>query len=219
MEEQGHWEWRGFGGASPDFLRRFTELPLVSESSIVEDFYLWAPGLDVNTKIRSGAQSGLKFKRFIDEECSLEKWLERPTEIFSFPLAEEAWKMLANTLGKVNVELPEYPPERLTPQKTLEYVVEAGVQHVRVEKERETRLWEGPHGGVEVEWVSVSAPQPIISIGLENREASRLVDNTEDDQLQENVHSAFKALGLEYEPLHVMSYMEAIEIWAGEEKI
>lgn len=219
MEHQGHWEWRGFGGASPDFLNLFSELPLFSESSVVEDFYLWAPGLSVNTKIRSGAESGLKFKRFINVDANLEKWLEHPSEIFEFPLSKSAWEILVDTFKEVGIALPGYPNGRLTPQNTLDILVEAGVKKIKVEKERETRVWSGPFGEVEIEWASISSPQTIISIGVENRQGLGSAESLGDEQYKKNVQAALETFNLRAEPLHVINYMDAIEVWAKDKKI
>ena len=81
-----HWEWRGFGDLSPQRLARVRQLPLLFErSQEVVDRYLWAPGCELNVKLRFG---DFKIKRLISRAGrGVEEWLEDPAENHSFPIA------------------------------------------------------------------------------------------------------------------------------------
>lgn len=218
MTNELHWEWRGFGGVSGRFIKQYCELPLIIDSEIIKDLYLVIPDLYVNTKFRTGAEGGLKFKRLRKREGDFEKWLEDTEELYDFPLDNTAWKNLSNTLQQVGRDLPEYPQERPDRETTLEYLMNAGCKPLEVEKNRESRLLKVSDGQVKVEWACLSKPQSMISIGIENwsdSEPNRKNDTAKKNELSE----AIKILNLDHEPLKTMNYLDAVKIWAEGNKI
>jgi hypothetical protein len=102
-----HWEWRAFGS-----------VPLSTVLHVVNrcdkhfgpedsgnqhtDEYLWAPGCDVNVKLRD---KELKFKRLLEKtEDGCELWTEEEDEMFPFPLADAALDFIRSHM---KVALPE----------------------------------------------------------------------------------------------------------------
>jgi hypothetical protein len=98
---------------------------------------------------------------------------------------------------------------------TLEYLQNRGCKTVRVTKAREARLWPGSHGNIKVEWACISAPQAIVSIGLETWSEDTGGESVNDSQAAEAILAAINGLGLHQEPLQVMNYMEAVAVWAA----
>jgi|GEM_PF-1779345 len=218
MTTELHWEWRGFGGVSSRFIQQFCDLPLVAEAEVVEDLYLLIPDLYINTKFRTGAEGGLKFKRLKKKDSDFEKWLEDTDELFDFPLSYSAWKTFRNTLKKVDLDLPEYPAEPLDRDTTLDYLTSTGCKPVQVKKNRESRLLKVSGGKVKIEWVCVAKPQSLISIGIENWtdfDAKPKNDVSKKNDLIE----AIETLMLEREPLKIVNYLDAVKMWAAGKKI
>jgi hypothetical protein len=213
MAEGIHWEWRGFGGVSARFVRLYSGLPDLFDSQTVEDLYLWIPGLEVNAKFRTGAEGGLKFKRIKKIDGDLEKWFENPEELFDFPLSERAWGALSQMLKTVNLTLPKAPDGAISRQRAEKLLREAGCRPLLVKKNREAKSWQGPNGAVKVEWACISEPESIVSIGLENwvNEGS---EELNDETAKADLSSAIEFMGLKSEPLRIMNYMEAVEMWA-----
>jgi hypothetical protein len=218
MTNELHWEWRGFGGVSGRFIEQYCDLPLITDSEIIKDLYLVIPELYVNTKFRTGAEGGLKFKRLKKREGDFEKWLEDTDELFDFPLDSSAWETFRDTLQQVGRDLPEYPQKNPDRETTLKYLVNAGCKPLEVEKNRESRLLEVSEGQVKVEWACLSKPQSLISIGIENWSDSGR--NSKNDAAQKNeLTEAIKKLNLDKEPLKAMNYLDAVKIWAEGDKI
>lgn len=218
MTDELHWEWRGFGGVSGSFVDQYCELPLIIDSENVKDLYLVIPDLYINTKFRTGAEGGLKFKRLKKREGSYEKWLEDTDELFDFPLDRSAWETFRDTLQRAGRDLPEYPKERLDRETTLEYLMNAGCKPLEVEKNRESRLLQVSDGQVKVEWACLSKPQSLISIGIENWSVSD--GHLKNDAAKKNqLSEAIKVLSLDREPLKIMNYLDAVKIWAEGNKI
>lgn len=219
-----HWEWRGFGAVSSNFVNQFCNLnlafPKFPDPQVVNDIYLWVPGLEENVKFRPDIpQEPFKFKYIQDKDKYLEKWEENPEDIYKIPLSEQAWEKLSETLAKVNVTLSPYPSVEADAETTLNMLTKAGVIKITVKKVRESRLWEGPNDMVKVEWVCISSPQAIISIGLENWENKPGSQVLPDRQAKEDINSALEDLGINKEPLKPMNYLEAIKVWASKEII
>lgn len=214
MTQGLHWEWRGFGGVSGSFVKQYCDLPLILEPQKVEDLYIWIPGLEVNAKLRTGAEGGLKLKRIRDKDGSFEKWYENPEELFDFPLTSRAWASLSDVLKPVNIHLTENPDSELTREKTINLLTEAGCKTVLVKKNRENKKWEASNGDVKIEWASISAPQPLISIGVENW-AGEEAEELNDELAKQDLSAAIEFFELKSEPLQIMNYMEAIELWSG----
>lgn len=218
MAHGTHWEWRGFGGVKSSFAKYYYDLPLYIEPHQVEDLYLWIPGLSVNSKFRSGAENGLKFKRPKDKDGPFEKWIEDPEEIFAFPLSEQAWNKLSSVIETAYLKLPSYPQETLDRSTTQKYLNDAGCKTVTVNKHRETRIWNAPNGDVLIEWTALSEPQSVITIGLENSEDFHSADFT-DEMAKSDLKAAIAFFDLDKQPLHVMNYVDALKIWSAEQKI
>lgn len=213
-----HWEWRGFGNISNRFSQLYHELPLLFKTQVVEDSYLWIPGLSVNAKLRSGADGDLKFKRLKERDGELEKWFEKPEEIFDFPLSINAWTTLSEVLKTVNIKLSDWTSELQGRDEILDMLKKKGCRIVSMIKQREARLLTTKHTDIKVEWASVSGPQQLISIalesGFENPDKS-----LSDEEAKKGLLTAIQELELQTEALQVMSYLKAIEKWAKGEKL
>lgn len=219
MTQGLHWEWRGFGAVSGSFVKNYSDLPLLFHQQVVEDLYLWIPGLEVNAKFRTGAEGGLKFKRIREKDGNFEKWFENPNELFAFPLNVEAWKTLSNMLETVDIHLPESPDGELTRQKSENLLKEAGCKTILVNKNREAKKWRAPNGVVKIEWACISTPQPVVSIGLENECDGDEYAELSDQSAKEDLSAAIDIFELNREPLHIMNYMEAVECWSADKLI
>lgn len=209
-----HWEWRGFGAVSDAFLDRYTGLKVQFGPQEVEDLYIWSPNLQINIKLRKGAEEGLKIKRFVSRDGRLQRWTEDPDDLFAFPLAEPAWHALARELATVNLALSAYPETPIGRGRLLEILAEAGCKTVLVSKHRDGRCWQGPDGTLLVEWATIHKPQPILSIGLESLDTELKTAGPADEQAKAAILAAITALGLEKEPLKEMNYMDAVSLWA-----
>ncbi|HVR74492.1 MAG TPA: hypothetical protein VMT52_09180 [Planctomycetota bacterium] len=195
-----HWEWRGFGSLPSALSDRLEALPLKFDSAQeLTDEYLWAPGLTVNVKLRLG---DLKVKRSIERSGGLERWLEDPLENYAFPLEDRVLDALARDL---DILLPAVGRGPVTRGALLDLLRRADppVQLVAVKKRRWQRLWGagGAGGAVTVEIAEISSPERTASVGIEHAERAR-------------VEEARDALGLA-EALNVMSYLEALPLWAA----
>lgn len=213
-----HWEWRGFGSVSSRFEKLYGEFPLLFETQVVEDSYLWIPGLSVNAKFRSGADGDLKLKRLQDKDGELEKWVENPEEIFDFPLSSKAWTTLSEILKTVNIELPDWTEEVQSRDEILDMLKKKGCRIVSMIKQRDARLLKTKYADIKVEWASISGPQKLTSIALESG-FENPEQNLTDKKAKEGLLATIQELELQTEPLQVMSYLEAIEKWAKGEKI
>lgn len=219
MTEGLHWEWRGFGTVTGRFVKSYCDLPILFEQQEVEDLYLWIPGLEVNAKFRTGAEGGLKLKRIRDRDGCFEKWHEDPGEIFDFPLNPRAWKSLSDVLKTANLHLPDSPDEEITRERAVKLLTESGCKTLLVKKTREAKKWQAPNGFVKLEWASVSGPQPVVSIGLENWYDEDAPAELSDESAKKDLSSAVDFFELNREPLKIMNYMKAVELWSDEQFI
>lgn len=209
-----HWEWRGFGEASERLVGALGDLEDLFPRQEVVDRYLWIPRLTVNVKLRSGVQDGLKFKRLLARSEELELWHEDPGELYDFPLARAAWERLASELRKVGLTLRASPEEPTDLSATLEYLrtLDERITVVEVRKERQAWAWPGPPGAVKVELAKITAPEHVLSVGLESWADEK--DPVEAGGEQASLLAARLGLGLEDESLRPLSYLDATEIWA-----
>lgn len=209
-----HWEWRGFGKGSERLLDAIRRLEDLFTRQKVVDRYLWIPRLTVNVKLRSGVQDGLKFKRLLARVEELELWHEDPEELYDFPLGPAAWDRLTSELRKAGLNLQSLPEEPTDLLVTLGHLraLDERITIVEVRKERQAWLWPGPPGAVKVELASITSPEEVLSIGLENWGLSEEPD--EANRGQKALLAARLELGLESEALRALSYLDATEIWA-----
>lgn len=198
-----HWEWRAFGEVPPAFDVAFRNLEPRYPPQEVTDTYLWAPGMEVNVKFRTGAEGGLKFKRLLERDGDLEKWLENPDEVFPFPLSASAWAALEAALSPAGIRIPEGDRAGADRPAVESLLQRAGGRLVRVAKRRETRTWTGGSRRVLVERAEIREPEPCVSVALETGEASK-----------RDLRDAVSALSLASPALEVMNYMAAVERWA-----
>lgn len=213
-----HWEWRGFGGVSSRFADIFAQLTPQIHSHEVQDVYIWVPGLEVNAKFREGTKEGLKFKYHIKTEDDFELWEENKQGLFGFPLTRDAWKRLSGVLERAGVVLPDYPSEAPTSDQLLSFLTDIGCTYMRVQKQRESRLWKTNDSQILVEWTCISKPQYCISIGLETWSDDPDSDAS-DQQALAQLQSAVKKLQLKKEPLRILSYLDAVKLWCNGNKI
>ena len=209
-----HWEWRGFGEGSERLSGVIRGLEDLFPRQEVVDRYLWIPRLTVNVKLRSGVQDGLKFKRLLARADELELWHEDPEELYGFPLGHAAWERLASELRKVGLTLHASPEEPTDASATLDHLraVDERITIVEVRKDRQAWLWPGPPGPVKVELATITAPENVLSVGLENWADEGEPDDTSRGQAA--LLAARLELGLEAESLRPLSYLDATEIWA-----
>lgn len=214
-----HWEWRGFGSISSRFAEVFSGLETIYPSNETTDRYLWFPGMQVNVKLRQGTENGLKFKYLEATEGDFEAWIENEKDFFPFPLGESGRETLLNFLTKSDLPEPEHPLPKSADYKSMKgWLENIGCRFITVQKTRESKVLHGNRGSVIVEWASISAPQPIVSIGLENQsdDENQNVEQLEGKKIVEEIYDQ---LSLQDEPLKPMNYLEAIEIWASNGKI
>lgn len=214
-----HWEWRGFGAVSGRFAGQYCSLLDLFPEQEIEDSYLWVPGLEVNAKFREGAEGGLKFKRLKNGDGPLEQWEEDRREVFEFPLEREAWDTLSKVLQPAKVHLPSYPMKKPAREEVVKYLQEAGCKTLTVKKVRGAKVWQGPHGNVKVEWACISSPQTCISIGLETWAEGNPKPPLADELAKADIRAAIKGLRLDAEPLRVLNYMQAVEMWVADKRI
>jgi hypothetical protein len=209
-----HWEWRGFGTVSDEFSKRFLELESLFPPQCVEDVYLWTAGFKINCKVRDLEAEPLKFKRLQAKDGQLEQWAENSEDILRFPLQPEGWDVLTKVFASADLTLGSYPGEA-NRETTLARLKVAGAQRVSTTKLRVSYLWQGPNGGVKVEWTCISSPQNILSIGLENWDDEDEGAGLPDELAKEDIHASIKELGLDKESLSPMNYLDAVAVWAS----
>ncbi len=200
-----HWEWRGFARAPAEITARLERLPLkFPEVQRLTDEYLWTPSTEINVKLRLG---DLKLKRFLERRASehaptIERWLEDPGENFSFPLAAARLRALEEAL---RLE-PESLGDQTLAREPLLAALGSRAQCIAVVKSRR-QYWLDCAGGdrVTVELAEISAPERLVSVGLEHEDPDRLL----------------AALG-ELAPgpeLRSLNYLDAIAIWAHGDRV
>jgi hypothetical protein len=209
-----HWEWRGFGAVSGGFAQRYGNLDAFLAPRSIEDTYLWIPGIAVNAKFRKGVEGGLKLKRLKSKEHSLEQWFENPDELFDFPLDTTSYNALQTVLAEAGLEIPSDPLPATHRPSVWRYLQKIGCRTVNVRKQRESKIWQGSSGKIKVEWTCITMPQICISIGLETVPLDSAGSSFSDDRQKKLLYKAIQELGLEKEPLKVMNYMAAVNIWA-----
>ena len=219
MTDTPHWEWRGFGSLTSTFACRFCNLSVALSPETVTDLYLWKEKLDINIKLRKGAEEGLKFKRFKDKKGNVEQWLEDSGEIFQFPLNNKAWDTLKKALQNEADFLPANNPTKpFTRSKILWYLQQAGYEILEVQKNRSSRLLNVGNGKVKVEWCCISKPQVIMSVGLENWSEPAEEGRDEKERII-NLKEAIEILDLYKQPLKIMNYLDILDYWANDHNI
>jgi hypothetical protein len=208
-----HWEWRGFGSLSGKLEKKYGEQPLLFPYQKVIDEYLWTPGLEVNIKMRTGAEGGFKFKRLKRTNDPFEKWEEKEEEIFYFPLGKKAWDLLRKALKDTDAKLPSFE-KRIEDKSSLFNITNrSGFKIVIIDKLRESRVIQAPYADVKIEKVKINSPVSCISIGLENWNSQDL----ENHQQLEDLKYALDFFGLEKEKeLVSMNYLDAVKKWSNQ---
>lgn len=212
------WEWRVFGSIPAEFGQVFDELPLARTWQQVRDAYFLLPTIDLNLKLRSGAEDGLKLKRCLRRADELELWTDRLDDLWLMPMRREELDALAADIG---LELAPRERDWLDRLDLLDLLSQANPRApvVIVDKYRTThRLWED-EGAVLVEVVEISRPQRIQSIAIQN--AFDLADEPEEtiEAARETVQRAIRALGCEHGRWQACSYVEALRAWERGEEI
>lgn len=214
-----HWEWRGFGAVNSKFAEQFHKLNVSVNPTQVTDTYVYTPEVKTNIKIRKGYQQGLKFKRPVKLENHFELWTEREDELFDFPLTDEERDRIGKILKGTELDrISSFPRSIRTAEDTLSWLSEKGCQLIKINKDRETRVWQEAENSVMVEWACLSGPQSITSISLESEPVNYSDDLAESPELS-LLKSALSHLDLDKQPLQPMNYLEAIAEWANGDKI
>ena len=214
-----HWEWRGFGAVNSKLAEQFSALKASVSSNQVVDTYIYAPGLKTNIKIRTGHQSGIKFKRPVKFADNFELWTEREDELFDFPLTKADRDRVRNILDGTELNrIGSLPTDVKTADDALSWLSEAGYELIKVKKDRETRVWHHADRSVMVEWACLSLPQFITSISLES-EPVKYSDKQSETSALSLLKSAFSQMNLDKMPLRPMNYLEALNKWSNGNKI
>ncbi|HEY79580.1 MAG TPA: hypothetical protein G4O05_00685 [Caldilineae bacterium] len=197
-----HWEWRGFGHASPQFRAWFQSLPPLypPNKALLRDAYLWTPGCMHNVKLRSDA---LKLKRFIARQGAFERWLEDPRDLLPFPLHPEHVRQVQALL---NAHFPSIPQEPASREAFLALVARARppVRVIVALKQRRLSRWRLPSGEeVIVEWTQLHQPERVETVAMEH------------DNLQTLIR-AWEGLSSHLAGLRPMNYLTFIARWAGD---
>jgi hypothetical protein len=209
-----HWEWRGFGAATAELALKFARMSPHFARHQVTDTYLFRPGIDLNVKLRKGAEGGLKIKRFFGADGDFECWQEASEDIYALPLESEACARLESLFRSKGISLRMTPETAASADVFIDSLRRAGCIPVSVSKTRESRLLETGQGDVIVDWAAVHRPQALISIGLENANPGGVVSVSSKDGLRQ-VKAAFDLLEIRSEPLRTLNYLDAVEVWAG----
>ena len=121
---------------------------------------------------------------------------------------------MSDILKEVDIQLPDCSGSKLTREKATSLLKEAGCKPILVKKQREAKKWQAPNGTVKVEWACIFEPQPLVSIGLENWCEDEPAE-VSDEKAKVDLSAAIDFLELHREPLKIMNYVEAVEMWAG----
>jgi hypothetical protein len=217
-----HWEWRGFGRISQDFRTRFETLPLNYPKDPWADFideYLWVPGSQINLKLRTGFQAGLKFKRLEQTEGDYELWVENPDELYPYEnLNASVLNKVAQALG---IRLPSIPEGPFDRYKTLLLLSQASpaVKPLTVVKRRQTRVWRA-ESKVLVEIAEISSPQVTTSVSLESDVVvANGISATQLNTARQTIVTVMDLLQIKQESLRSLNYLGALKIWATGEKL
>lgn len=214
-----HWEWRGFGAVNSKFAEQFSGLKSTVSSNQVVDTYVYTPELKTNIKIRTGYQSGIKFKRPVKFVDDFELWTEREDDLFEFPLTKADHDRVRKILGSTELDrISSLPTSLKTADDALSWLSKAGFQLVKVKKEREIKVWHRAENSVMVEWACLSGPQSITSISLESEPVKYSDKRSESSELG-LLKSALSHLNLDKLPLKPMNYLEVLDKWANGNKI
>lgn len=219
-----HWEWRGFGCVSDDFLKRWATFDYALEEGKwhdVVDWYVWVPGYGTNVKLRSGLATGdcLKFKRLQARWNQLQLWNEDADDIYSFPRKSEDIVSLAKEL---NVKLPDRLKKTVHFQEALELFQNAtpAVQIIEVKKHRQPRMYKGANAFVLIEVAKITDPEEIKSVCVESTvELAKWAGPKELAEARDSVKAAVEDLGLEQEKLVSMNYLDALKVWSKGERL
>ncbi len=164
-----HWEWRVFGLPPLKTLIRTlgtldSHFPDDDTGITHTDEYLWAPGAEVNVKLRWDA---LKVKRRLRREADgFELWTELTEESFPFPLGADAWACLEAQFAVVATEAVRQSGESLENFRA-NAVARLGLRVIAVTKHRfQLDLPQGD-SVILVELAEVQKPEHVWSISVE----------------------------------------------------
>lgn len=219
MAYGSHWEWRGFGGVDARFTKRFRSLSKLIDQHSQSDYYIYAPGLTTNLKIRQGKESGLKFKHPGKTDGDFEIWSEYEDELFEFPLPSKGLDLLEDTLNSTDLgPINSIPSGINNPGDTLPWLKEIGCRVIEVEKAREIRELHLSTDTILVEWTCIYKPQALISISVESEHFEKS-DKQQSSKNLKLIKSAYRKLELHRLPLLPRNYSDAVAIWAKSNKI
>ena len=232
MPEGAHWEWRGFGRVSSGLREAVAGLPLSFPRGPawdeIQDEYIWIQGCAINVKLRSGgSQQGLKLKRFVGREGTLELWREDPTEQFPFALFDR--ESLARLATLLEVSLPEaLLSPFLTPRNVLDLLRLATppAEIVGVRKRRQTRSY-GEHVLVEFAEIQsvtrdgrgVPVDPSLVSVAVKSSLDLSGAPRSGMVAARDELLAALAKLGVQREGLAPRNYLEAIAIWTRDPEL
>jgi hypothetical protein len=117
-------------------------------------------------------------------------------------------------LAEAGLEIADDPLPATHRSSVLPYLQKIGCRAVNVSKQRESKIWQGSSGKIKVEWTCITTPQICISIGLETVPSDSAGGSFSDDNQKKTLLKAIQELGVEKDPLKVINYMDAVNIWA-----
>lgn len=211
-----HWEWRGFGEIARATEARVRALPASAlPERTVTDTYLWRPGLRDNVKIRSWDGGGsLKVKRQLAPGSGdgVSLWMESPDEDYALPLSADA---LDHVLAALGIAPPDPRPPTFTHAADLLAWLALGGRAPRCVEVRKRRRSFVSHAGpapLLVELAEIERPERIRSVGIED--ASGLATESPPERLAGARLVVSEAAAVLGAGLHVLTYPEAVAIWA-----
>ena len=168
-----HWEWRAFGSVPVSTVLHVVDrcakhFGADDSGNQHTDEYLWAPGCDVNVKLRG---EELKFKRLLDKtDDGCELWTEKEDEMFPFPLADAALDFIRSHM---KVALPERVDESRVSLREFKRALPSFDPPIRIIPVKKYRMEYDcvvEDATLIVELAEVMEPASIGSIGIEGED-------------------------------------------------
>lgn len=192
------------------------------EGIVLEDEYLVIPHSTANVKLRTGLgeKDGLKLKYFERLEGELELWDEPQGS--TFRLKDLTPNLFTDVLGPklhmVFMPIPSGPIDAPKVRALFSAATPAAIP-VLVTKHRRTRRWKGSRQNVLVEIADITEPERVVSVSLESDSDLTNACQHEITDARDSVLEALDVLKIRREPLTVMNYLAALQIWANKDKV
>jgi hypothetical protein len=221
-----HWEWRGYGRVSDDFVAAFRKLPLSPGrepgDEVVRDQHVFLPGASVHVKLHlSGREPGLRLRRLLGREGGLELWADDPTDIRLFEEIDQ--RLLADLALQLGLTLRGRLRSGTLPPEHVVNHLRAGIppaEVVSVTRKRTCRLARPDVEAelAEITQVRLEGPEPAVGLPLFSVRVSSLADLSDASATARiaagnAVRLALAELGVGSEPLVPSNELLAIALW------